>query len=203
MASWQGRKVWAAGDKLGAADLDALVDQSVMVFATVAARTSAIASPTEGMTVFMLNENRHEYYDGAVWQPMAGAMPFVIATLATQSLTSGTDTTLVMVDSNNRSFGTITNSGGTFTVGKAGIYRADISLTYANNPTGYRQTTIVWNGTAYQSMTNANSTTAIETLTGWTGYLPSGGTIAFKALQNSGAAGTATTVETMIHQVSA
>lgn len=203
MADWQGRKVFVAGEKLGAAKINALVDQSVMVFATVSARTTAIPTPTEGMTTFMLAENRHEYYDGSVWQPMAGQMPFIVAISASQSLTSGSDTTLTVATSNDRTFGTITNSSGTFTVGKAGLYRADISLSYASNPTGFRLTSIIWNGTTYAQRMTANATNSTNVITGWTGYLPSGGTVSFKALQNSGVTASVSTIETMLYQVSA
>lgn len=68
MASWQGRKVWASSAKLTSTDLNALVDQSVMVFASATARDAAIGSPTEGMTCWLQDVNNLQYYDGSAWQ---------------------------------------------------------------------------------------------------------------------------------------
>lgn len=63
-----GYKAWAAGDVLAAADVNTyLMEQSVMVFADSAARTSAIGTPTEGMVAFLKDTDALEYYDGSSW----------------------------------------------------------------------------------------------------------------------------------------
>ena len=47
-----------------------LMEQSVMVFATAAARTTALPTPSEGMVTYRTDANVIEYYDGAAWQPI-------------------------------------------------------------------------------------------------------------------------------------
>lgn len=203
MASWQGRKVWAAGDKLGAADLDALVDQSAMVFATDAARTTAIPSPTEGMVSFQMSTDRYEWYTGSVWTPMAGAMPYVIATSASQTLTTATDTILTVADVDNRSFGTITNSSGVFTCSKAGIYSVSYAVSYASNAVGERVNTITIGSRPSQARYNASASTfqvytmhAVKPLT-------AGQTIFVRGYQGSGGNLAATSIEVVIAMLSA
>lgn len=87
-----GRKVWASGDILTAADVnDYLMDQSVMVFAGTAARASAIASPSEGMVTYRSDDNVVEAYTGAAWQSIGGKILQVVrATDATQRTTTST-----------------------------------------------------------------------------------------------------------------
>jgi hypothetical protein len=53
-----GRKIFVAEEILAAADVNGyLMDQSVMVFADAAARTAAIATPTEGMISYLSDTN--------------------------------------------------------------------------------------------------------------------------------------------------
>ena len=64
----QGRRVFTAGDVLTASQVqDFLQDQSVMVFAGTAARSSAIASPSEGMVAITTDNDELDYYDGSAW----------------------------------------------------------------------------------------------------------------------------------------
>lgn len=66
-----GYKSWVDGDILTAADVNTyLMQQAVMRFADAAARTSAIAAPSEGMVTYLVDTDRIEYYDGAAWQPI-------------------------------------------------------------------------------------------------------------------------------------
>jgi hypothetical protein len=74
MAAGLGYKEFTTGDVLTAADANGyLASQVVMVFASAAARTSAIASPQEGMISFLKDTNSTEYYSGAAWVAIAGA----------------------------------------------------------------------------------------------------------------------------------
>lgn len=62
-----GRKVWAAGDVLAAADVNGyLMDQAVMVFAGTAARSSAIGTPTAGMVSYLTDTSTLQVY-GTAW----------------------------------------------------------------------------------------------------------------------------------------
>ena len=74
MAAGLGYKEFTTGDILTAADANGyLASQVVMVFASAAARTSAIASPQEGMISYLKDTNSTEYYSGSAWVAIAGA----------------------------------------------------------------------------------------------------------------------------------
>ena len=74
MAAGLGFKEFTTGDVLTAADANGyLASQVVMVFASAAARTSAIASPQEGMISYLKDTNSTEYYSGSAWVAIGGA----------------------------------------------------------------------------------------------------------------------------------
>jgi hypothetical protein len=74
MAAGLGYKEFTTGDVLTAADANGyLASQVVMVFASAAARTSAIASPQEGMISYLKDTNSTEYYSGSAWVAIGGA----------------------------------------------------------------------------------------------------------------------------------
>jgi hypothetical protein len=78
-----GKKTFVAGEVLTAQDVnDYLMDQSVMKFANAAARSSAIPTPTAGMTTYLDDTGSEsptstipqiEVYTGAQWQTPYGA----------------------------------------------------------------------------------------------------------------------------------
>jgi len=73
MAAGLGYKEFATGDVLTAADANGyLASQVVMVFASAAARTSAITSPQEGMFSYLKDTNSTEYYSGSAWVAVGG-----------------------------------------------------------------------------------------------------------------------------------
>jgi hypothetical protein len=66
------RKVFTAGEVLAAADVqEFLQDQAVMTFAGSAARSSAIASPTEGMVTYLADEDTFQFWNGTAYAPLA------------------------------------------------------------------------------------------------------------------------------------
>ena len=68
MAAGLGFIEFSTGDVLSAAAANGyLASQTVMVFASAAARTSAITSPQEGMFSYLKDTNATQYYDGAAW----------------------------------------------------------------------------------------------------------------------------------------
>jgi hypothetical protein len=74
MAAGLGYKEFSTGDVLTAADANGyLASQVVMVFASAATRTSAIASPQEGMISYLKDTNSTEYYSGSAWVAISGA----------------------------------------------------------------------------------------------------------------------------------
>lgn len=48
-----------------------LMNQSVMVFASVAARNSSLTAPTEGMMCYLTDTNKYCGYDGSTWRDIA------------------------------------------------------------------------------------------------------------------------------------
>jgi hypothetical protein len=69
----KGKKTFVAGEVLLAQDVnDYLMDQSVMNFASSAARASAIPTPTEGMTTYVQDRNQIETFDGTEYRGMSG-----------------------------------------------------------------------------------------------------------------------------------
>jgi hypothetical protein len=64
-----GFKTFAVGEVLTATNTNTyLMQQTVMVFATSAARTSAIAAPSEGMVSYLSDSNTLWFYNGAAWE---------------------------------------------------------------------------------------------------------------------------------------
>lgn len=68
-----GYKLFTTGDVLTAAQVNTfLMQQTTMVFASSAARTSALSGVvSEGMLTYLLDTNSLEYYDGAAFQPVS------------------------------------------------------------------------------------------------------------------------------------
>lgn len=72
-----GFKTFTAGAVLTATEVNTyLMQQSVMVFASSAARSSAITAPSEGMISYRSDANIVEYYNGSAWQPVASESGF-------------------------------------------------------------------------------------------------------------------------------
>jgi len=70
-----GYKLYTTGDILTAAQVNNyLQEQTVMVFADAAARTTALASVlAEGMISYLKDTNSTEYYSGSAWVAISGA----------------------------------------------------------------------------------------------------------------------------------
>jgi hypothetical protein len=67
MAAGLGFKNFTSGSVLTAADVNGYLMQGVLVFASTAARDSAITSPQEGQFAYTKDTNGLWYYDGAAW----------------------------------------------------------------------------------------------------------------------------------------
>jgi len=93
--TYQGRKVFTAGQVLAASDVNSTVDQTVMVFADSAARTTAIPSPTEGMVAYLEDTSVLFFYNGSAWVPVdttaSGLASFVVDTTTARTLTTAAD----------------------------------------------------------------------------------------------------------------
>jgi hypothetical protein len=67
MAAGLGFKTFTTGEVLTAADVNGYLMQGILVFATEAARDSAITSPQEGQFAFTKDNNSLWYYTGSAW----------------------------------------------------------------------------------------------------------------------------------------
>lgn len=70
--AFTGRKVFTAGEVLTASNMNSLVDQSVMVFSSTAARTTAIPTPATGMFTFITATLQFQYWNGSAWTDAGG-----------------------------------------------------------------------------------------------------------------------------------
>jgi hypothetical protein len=89
-----GYKLYATGDVLTAAQVNNyLQEQTVMVFADAAARTTALASVlAEGMISYLKDTNSTEYYSGSAWVAIGGATGGGMTSIASGSLPTGAST---------------------------------------------------------------------------------------------------------------
>jgi len=63
-----GYRTWTPGEVITASNVQGyLQDQSVMVFASDAVRSTAVIVPTEGMLSWLEDDNKYQYYTGAAW----------------------------------------------------------------------------------------------------------------------------------------
>ena len=67
MAAGLGFKDFVTGEVLTAADVDGYLMQGIWVFASAAARDSAVTSPQEGNFAFLKDTNTTTYYTGSAW----------------------------------------------------------------------------------------------------------------------------------------
>ena len=64
-----GFRTFAVGEVLTGNNVNTyLMQQAVMVFATAAARSSAITAPSEGMVTYLSDSNTLWFYNGAAWE---------------------------------------------------------------------------------------------------------------------------------------
>jgi hypothetical protein len=87
MAAGLGFKTFTTGEVLTAADVNGYLMQGILVFASEAARNSAITSPQEGQFAFTKDNNSLWYYTGSAWVASG-------ATGDIEGITTGTDSGL-------------------------------------------------------------------------------------------------------------
>jgi len=75
MAAGLGFKTFLTGDVLSAGDTNGYLMQGVLVFATAAARDSAITSPQEGQTCYLKDSDVIQAYSGSAWVTKSGGSP--------------------------------------------------------------------------------------------------------------------------------
>jgi len=87
MAAGLGFKTFTTGEVLTAADTNGYLMQGILVFASEAARNSAITSPQEGQFAYTKDNNSLWYYTGSAWAASG-------ATGDIEGITTGTDSGL-------------------------------------------------------------------------------------------------------------
>lgn len=100
MAAGAGYIEFATGDILTASAANQyLASQVVMVFASASARTTAIASPQEGMVSYLKDTNAIEYYSGSAWTAVGGGGAAVVKQIVFgQTVTSGSNSSTTYAD---------------------------------------------------------------------------------------------------------
>ena len=126
MAAGLGFKTFTTGEVLTAADVNGYLMQGVLVFASEAARNSAITSPQEGQFAFTKDTNSTWYYDGAAW----------VASGASGDVTGVTAGTGITVASPTGPVPVVTNDMATTITASGDIVVGTGSGTYDNLPIG-------------------------------------------------------------------
>lgn len=94
-----GLKTFTAGEVLTASDVNSyLAQQTVQVYASSSARSSAVPTPSEGMTAYLSDTNIVETYDGANWNPIDSVVNVRTAGTANYTLAAGDAGDLLQFD---------------------------------------------------------------------------------------------------------
>jgi hypothetical protein len=125
MAAGLGFKNFQTGEVLTAADVNGYLMQGILVFASEAARNSAITSPQEGQFAFTKDNNSLWYYTGSAWAA-SGATGDIEGVTAGVGISGGGTSGTV----------TITNDMATTITAAGDIVVGTGSGTYDNLPIG-------------------------------------------------------------------
>lgn len=125
MAAGLGFKTFTTGEVLTAADTNGYLMQGILVFATEAARNSAITSPQEGQFAFTKDTNSLWYYTGSAWAASGATGDIEGVTAGVGISGGGTSGTI-----------TVTNDMATTITAAGDIVVGTGSGTYDNLPIG-------------------------------------------------------------------
>ena len=150
-----GRKTFTAGDVLTASDVqNYLMDQTTMVFAGTAARSSAIATPTEGMFAVTTDTDELDYYNGTAWVP---ALPIGAWTSWSPVLGGGWLNGNGTWDAKYAQIGKTVVVRGAFTVGSTTTKGTDMRVTL---PVTAAASSLAWN--CYSSVAGSQAALIIR-----------------------------------------
>jgi hypothetical protein len=182
------RKVFVAGDPLTAAQVNTnLMDQSVMRFASAAARDASIPSPTEGMNCYLDDQNWLMVYTGSAWTITGGDKPYFYGT-TTFSVPNNSSTICVLTVGVNRGSFQTTGTPGVYLIPQTGIYSITAYANFTTNSTGFRQLYIDVNGGLSPGSVSTTQSASFQTNLSVpiTVLLTAGNYFAARVFQNSG-----------------
>ena len=154
-----GRKTFSPGDVLTSSDVQGyLMDQSVMVFAGTAARTSAIPSPSAGMVAYSTATSL-QVYNGSAWVDLSTGYGAATGGDVSSSITVG-GVNYTMLTFNNTGTLTITRSGlfDLLLVGGGGAGRSGVSFGGGGGAGQVLQTTAYFSANQTITIANASAT---------------------------------------------
>ena len=151
-----GYKLFVTGDVLTAAQVnDYLMLQTVMVFASSAARTTALSGVlAEGLTSYLKDTNSFEIYDGSGWVSYGSGDITAVSAGTGISVASGTGPVPV-----------VTNSMATEITAKGDLIAGTGSATFDNLPVGTNGQTLVADSTASTGLKWATPAAATSGMT--------------------------------------
>ena len=188
-----GKKTWSPLDVLTAADVNGyLMDQSVMKFASAAARSSAIATASAGMVSFRSDGTVWEGYNGSAWGALVDTSTFITAA-STATLTNKTLSSPVFAGASleNATLVGTGFAGYTFDVTTNGAVQYITASATASGTVNIRSTSGVSLNTLMA--TNQSLTVVLAITNGATAYYPSAWQIDGSAVTPKWSGGTAPT----------
>jgi hypothetical protein len=139
MAAGQGYIEFSTGDVLTAAAANGyLASQVVMVFASAAARTSAISSPQEGMISYLKDTNSTEYYSGSAWVAVGATSASGLTLVKAQTIGSAVSSVTV-----SDAFSSTYDAYKVVITGGAADASREMVLTFGSTTSGYKWTILV------------------------------------------------------------
>jgi hypothetical protein len=148
MAAGLGFKTFTTGEVLTAADTNGYLMQGILVFASAAARDSAITSPQEGQFAYLKDTNVTTYYTGSAWanvdttgmtNPMTttGDMIYSSSGSTPARLGIGSTGNVLTVAGGVPSWAAPAGGGGMTLINTGGTSLTGASVTIGSIPSGY------------------------------------------------------------------
>ena len=160
MAAGLGFKTFTTGEVLTAANVNGYLMQGILVFATAAARDSAITSPQEGQACYLKDTDAVLTYSGSTWVAVGGAASFSgvkCKSTVAQTISNNTSTALTWdsedYDTNTYHSTSSNTSRITIPSGTGGYYAISGYVTSDSQTSGFVELQIAKNGSAIASST--------------------------------------------------
>lgn len=192
MSSPAGHKLWVAGERVDADDLQGyLQDQVVAVFATTAARDAAITAPAEGMLAAITGTDRLYVYSGSAWiivghWSTSGRVGCRLRRAANQSTSTGGSTNISWdtEDEDTDGFIAVTSATITIPTGMDGLYAVSARCAAASSMGATNVLDITTSGLSSSGTFNGFNIANASLIT----PLAAGNTIVCSVYQSSGGA---------------